>query len=73
MFCNTTGASYCFLIDNVGISQAALGLKKKTCLPMQETQETQILSLGQVEPMEEGTATHFSIPAWRIPMERGTW
>ena len=29
--------------------------------------------LGQVEPMEEGTATHFSIPAWRIPMDRGTW
>ena len=40
---------------------------------MQETQETQILSLGQLEPMEEGTATHFSIPAWRIPVDRGTW
>ena len=73
MFYNTTGASYCFLIDNVGISQVALVVKKKTCLPMQETQETQILSLGQVEPMEEGTATHFSILAWRIPMDRGTW
>ena len=22
---------------------------------------------------EEGMATHFSIPAWRIPMGRGAW
>ena len=29
MFYNTTGASYCFLIDNVGISQVALVVKKK--------------------------------------------
>ena len=24
-------------------------------------------SLGQEDPLEEGTATHSSIPAWRIP------
>ena len=34
---------------------------------MQETQETQVLSLGQENPLEEDMATHFSIPAWRIP------
>ena len=77
MFYNTAGATYCFLIDNVGISQVALVVKKNTttttCLPMQETQEAQILSRGQVEHMEEGTATPFSILAWTIPMDRGTW
>ena len=25
------------------------------------------------DPLEEGMATHFSIPAWRIPMDRGAW
>ena len=30
-------------------------------------QEMQVLSLGQEDPLEEGTATHSSIFAWRIP------
>ena len=30
-------------------------------------QETQVPSLGREDPLEEGTATHSSIPAWRIP------
>ena len=30
-------------------------------------------SLGQKEPLEEGTATHSSILAWRIPMDREAW
>ena len=34
---------------------------------MQETQEVQVRSLGQEDPLEEGTATHSSILAWRIP------
>ena len=34
---------------------------------MQETQEWQVPSLGQGDPLEEGMATHFSILAWRIP------
>jgi len=29
--------------------------------------ETQIQSLGQEDPLEEGMATHSSMPAWRIP------
>ena len=32
-----------------------------------------VWSLGQEEPLEEGTATHSSILAWRIPMDRGAW
>ena len=34
---------------------------------MQEPQETQARSLGHEDPLEEGTATHSSILAWRIP------
>ena len=30
-------------------------------------QETQVLSLGQKDPLEKGLATHSSILAWRIP------
>ena len=33
---------------------------------MQETQENQVRSLGQEDPLEEGMATHSSIFAWRI-------
>ena len=36
-------------------------------------QETWIRSLGWENPLEEGMATHFSIFAWRIPVDRGPW
>ena len=36
-------------------------------LPMQETEETQVPSLGREDALEAGTATPFSILAWRIP------
>ena len=36
-------------------------------------QETWIKSLGLEDPLEEGKATHSSILAWRIPMDRGAW
>ena len=29
--------------------------------------------LGRVDPLEEEMATLSSIPAWRIPMDRGDW
>ena len=35
--------------------------------------ETWILSLGWEDSLEEGMATHSSILAWRIPMDRGAW
>ena len=37
---------------------------------MQETQETWVRSLGWEDPLEESMATHSSILAWRIPMDR---
>ena len=36
-------------------------------------QETQVQSLDWEDPLEEGVATHSSILAWRIPMDRGAW
>ena len=33
--------------------------------------ETWVLSLDWEYPLEEGMATHSSILAWRIPMDRG--
>ena len=38
-----------------------------TRLPVQETRETQVRSLGREDPLEEGMTTHSSILAWRIP------
>ena len=35
-------------------------------------QETQFQSLGWEDLLEKGMVTHFSILAWRIPMDRGT-
>ena len=40
---------------------------ERTHLPMQEMQETQILSLGREDPLEQEMATHFSVLAWEIP------
>ena len=35
--------------------------------------EAWVRSLGQEDLLEEGLATHSSILAWRIPMDRGAW
>ena len=36
-------------------------------------QETWVQSLGWEDPLEVDMATHSSILAWRIPMDRGAW
>ena len=36
-------------------------------------QETWVQSLDWEDPLEEGMATHSSILAWRIPMDREVW
>ena len=36
-------------------------------------QETWVRSLGWEDPLEEEMATHSSILAWRIPMDREAW
>ena len=39
---------------------------------MQETQETQVLSLGQEDPLGKEMATHSNILAWEIPWTEET-
>ena len=51
--------------SSMGASQVAKW--SRICLPMQETQETWVRSLGQEDPLEEEMATHSSSLAWRIP------
>ena len=36
-------------------------------------QQTRVQSLGWEDPLEKGMATHSSILAWRIPMDREAW
>ena len=43
------------------------GSMVKNLPAMQELQETWVQSLGLEDPLEDGTATHSSILAWRIP------
>ena len=40
---------------------------------MQKTQETRVQPLSQEDLLKKGIATHSSILAWRIPMDRGAW
>ena len=47
---------------NKKVAQSVKNLPAK-----QETQETQVQSLGREDPLEEETATHSSILAWEIP------
>ena len=42
-------------------------LVAQTIKNLPATQETQVHSLGQEDPLEKGMATHSSILAWRIP------
>ena len=36
-------------------------------------QEIWVRLLGEEDPLEEGMATHSSVLAWRIPMDREAW
>ena len=36
-------------------------------------QDSLVQFLGWEDPLEKGKATHSSILAWRIPMDRGAW
>ena len=57
------------LINENQTSQAFLVAQMLKNLPAML--ETWVQSLGQEDPMEEVMATHSSILAWRIPMDRG--
>ena len=44
---------------------------ERICLLIQEIQQMCVQSLGQEDCLEEDMATHSSVLAWRIPMDRG--
>ena len=46
---------------------------KEICLPVQETQEMWVRSLGWKDPLEEEMATYSSILVWKNPMDWGAW
>ena len=50
---------------NKVLHQVAQGCR--ICLPIQETQETQVRSLDGEDPLEEEMAAHSSVLAWEIP------
>ena len=46
---------------------------QRICLPIQQTQETQVWSMGQEDPLEEGMATPSSLFLLENPMDRRAW
>ena len=52
-------------------SWASLVVQMVKNLPVMR--ETWVRPLGWEDSPEEGTATHSSLLAWRIPMNRGAW
>ena len=50
-----------------------LALVAQTVKNLPAMQEIWVWSLGWEEPMEKGRATHSSILAWRISMDREAW
>ena len=48
-------------------------LVAQTVKNLPEMWETWVQSLGREDPLEEGMATHSSILAWRIPIDKGAW
>ena len=57
----------------VGDNHPWASLVVQTVKNLPAMQETQVQYLGWEDPLEEGIATHSSILAWRIPMEKGAW
>ena len=45
----------------------------QTVKNLPKIRETWVQSLGREVPLEKGMATHCSILAWRLPMDRGAW
>ena len=48
-------------------------LVTQTVKDLPAMRETWVQSLGWEDPLEEDVATHYSILAWRISMNRGAW
>ena len=58
---------WCLVLKEWGSSEVALVVKNS---PASVEEETQVQSLGQEDPLEEGMATHFSILAGESHAQR---
>ena len=58
-----------FLTEAIGFSGGTSGKKSAG----QCRRQTRVQSVGWEDALEEGMATHSSVLAWRIPMDRGAW
>ena len=65
MYLNTTNKEK----QNIGDNQGFPGGSKESAFNVGDMG----LIPGWEDPLEEGMATHSSILAWRIPMDRGAW
>ena len=70
-FLNFFLKKYLFIYAALDLSWASLVAQMVKNLPAMW--ETWVRSLGWEDPLEEGMATHSSILAWGIPMDRGVW
>ena len=56
-----------------GITSSGTSLVAQTVKRLPTMWETQVQSLGREDLLEKEMATHSSIPAWKNPMDGGTW
>ena len=57
-----------YLLEQVRVSLVAQTVNNPPAV-----QETWVRSMGWKDPLEEDMASHCSILAWRIPMDRRAW
>ena len=65
---SSPGEGVCYPLQYSWASLVAQTIKNPPAM-----QETWVQSLGWEDPLEDGMATHSSILAWRIPMDKGAW
>ena len=58
-------------LNEVALSEKWTFLVAHSVKNLPAMRETWVPSLGWEDPLEKGMATHSSILAWRIPMDRG--
>ena len=71
--CMTTSVLVWRHLIRHGFSIPRASLVAQTVNNRPEMWEIWVRSRSWADPQEEGMATHSSILAWRIPMERGSW
>ena len=59
--------------NNKRLSNQRASLVAQMLKNLPTMRETWVRFLGWEDPLEESMATHSSILAWRIPMDRGAW